>query len=334
MRRCLELAARGLGNTQSNPMVGCVIVLNDAIIGEGYHEKYGEAHAEVNAFAQLDPALDISQATVYVSLEPCAHFGKTPPCCDLIIQKQVKRAVIAMKDPFPKVDGEGIKRMQTAGIEVEVGLLEEEARALNKRFLTYHLKKRPYIILKWMQSSDGIIGRKGVQVPISNQLSSKLVHRWRAEEQAILIGPETAINDNPSLTTRKYPGKNPIRILLDRNLRVPTSLKLFTDEEALWVFNASKAGTEGKIQYFQIAEEDFISSSLKKLHELGICSVLVEGGTSIHNAFLDAGLWDQVRLGVAEMELKEGVTAPNWPGVTQLSEKVGTDEWFYFFKPA
>jgi len=332
MRRCLELAARGLGYTATNPLVGCVIVVDEQIVGEGYHEKFGEAHAEVNAFAQVDPSIDLSTATVYVSLEPCAHFGKTPPCCDLIIQKHVKRVVIAMKDPFPKVDGEGIKRMKEVDIEVEVGLLEDEARALNKRFLTFHLSQRPYVILKWMQSADGYIGKRGEQVSISNALSSKLVHRWRAEEQGILIGPETAINDNPSLTTRKYPGKNPVRILVDRNLRVPQTRNLFMDDKPLWVFNTLKEGIEGKVRYHQLAEENFIESALKKLHELGIGSVLVEGGASIHNAFIDARIWDEIRLGIGPNELNEGVLAPQWPGVTQLSEKVGDDEWFYFFK--
>jgi len=331
MRRCLELAARGLGNTQTNPLVGCVIVQDGLILGEGYHEKFGEAHAEVNAFAQVNPAVDHSHVTVYVSLEPCAHFGKTSPCCDLIIQKGVKRVVIAMKDPFPKVNGEGIKRMKEAGIEVETGLLEEEARALNKRFLTYHLKSRPYILLKWMQSEDGFIGKRCEQVSISNELSMKIVHRWRAEEAAILIGPDTAINDNPSLTTRLFPGNNPKRILIDRNLRVPTSIKLFQDEEPLWVMNTEKEGREGKVVYYKIEAADFLETSMQKLHELGIVSVLVEGGASMHNAIIEAALWDEIRVGVSPNRLEEGVLAPHWPGVSQLSEKIGDDEWFYFF---
>ncbi|MHB1277582.1 MAG: bifunctional diaminohydroxyphosphoribosylaminopyrimidine deaminase/5-amino-6-(5-phosphoribosylamino)uracil reductase RibD, partial [Bacteroidia bacterium] len=315
--------------TGTNPLVGCVIVHNDTIIGEGYHEVYGGPHAEVNAIhAVKNPEL-LKESTVYVNLEPCAHFGKTPPCCDLLIARGIKEVVIAMADPFPKVNGEGIRRLQAAGCRVQVGLLEDEARELNKRFLCYHEKKRPFIILKWMQSADGFIGRKNERLQLSNAFSSRKVHQWRSEEAAILIGPDTAINDNPTLTTRLAPGKNPVRILLDRFLRVPDDLILFRDEYPLWILNTRKEGVEGKRHYLKVAGARFLENGLTRLYEEGIASVLVEGGAEIHRAFIGANLWDEARIGVSPIELHEGVPAPEWPGVSMKTTEIQDDTWYF-----
>ncbi len=329
MRRCLELAARGLGNTGTNPLVGCVIVHNDTIIGEGYHEVYGGPHAEVNAISQVKDQELLKESTVYVNLEPCAHFGKTPPCCDLLIARGVKEVVIAMADPFPKVNGEGIRRLQAAGCRVQVGLLEDEARSLNKRFLCYHQNKRPFIILKWMQSADGFIGRLNERVQLSNAFSSRMVHQWRSEEAAILIGPGTAINDDPSLTTRLAPGNDPMRILLDRYLRVPHDLTLFQDEHPLWIINSQKEEISGKLHYLKVGESDFLGNAMMRLYEKGIASVLVEGGAEIHRALIDANLWDEARIGVSPIELHEGVPAPEWPGASARSIEIQDDTWYF-----
>ncbi|MDX5320243.1 MAG: bifunctional diaminohydroxyphosphoribosylaminopyrimidine deaminase/5-amino-6-(5-phosphoribosylamino)uracil reductase RibD [Bacteroidota bacterium] len=334
IKRCLELAAMGFGHTQTNPMVGCVIVHEGNIIGEGYHQRFGEAHAEVNAIASVQNQDLLRGATVYVSLEPCAHHGKTPPCCDLLINKGVKEVVIAMQDPFPKVDGEGIRRMKAAGIKVESGFLEEEAQHLNRRFITYHLKKRPFIILKWAQSEDGFIGTKGEKRAITHAWSQRLVHQWRGEEAAILIGPETAINDDPSLNNRFADNANPIRVLLDRKLRVPKNLKLFQDGNPLWVMNTQQEKEEGMIRYLKLPEEDFLTAVLRRLYEEQVVSMLVEGGAGIHQEFLKANLWDELRIGVAPIQLGEGVNAPNWPiGQASVLEMEG-DTWYTYFNPA
>lgn len=310
-------------------MVGCVIVHQDTIIGEGYHEKFGGAHAEVNAINQVKNPELLPESTVYVSLEPCAHFGKTPPCCDLLIARGIKEVVIAMADPFPKVNGEGIRRLQAAGCRVQVGVLEDEAHELNRRFLCYHEKKRPFIVLKWMQSADGFIGRNSERIHLSNTFSSRLVHQWRSEEAAILIGPDTAINDNPSLTTRLVPGNNPVRILLDRHLRVPVNLQLFQDEHPLWIINTQKEGNEGKLRYIKMEEKDFLKKTMDRIHAEGIASVLVEGGAGIHRAFFEANLWDEARIGISPTELKHGVTAPDWPGVSTETREISGDNWYF-----
>ena len=328
MRRCLELAGKGLGYTRTNPLVGCVVVYDGKIIGEGYHREYGGPHAEVNAIHSVaDPAL-LPASTVYVNLEPCAHYGKTPPCADLLVSRQVKKVVIGMKDPFPKVDGAGVRRLREAGIDVELGLLEPECRELNRRFLCYHEKKRPYIVLKWMQSANGFIGKLGEKELLSNAFSLRRVHRWRTEEQAILIGPDTANNDNPSLNARYYPGNNPQRVLLDRNLRASGELTMFNDGNPLWIFNTRKEGQEGNIRYLQCPEEQFLREALNRLNEEGIASLMVEGGARIHEAFMEAGLWDECRIGVAQKALDTGVAAPPWPrGIMPDSDLEG-DCWF------
>ena len=257
MRRCLELATLGCGNVAPNPMVGAVLVFNDRVIGEGYHQKYGEAHAEVNCIdsvAEADKKL-ISSSTLYVSLEPCAHFGKTPPCADLIIQHKIPRVIIGCRDPFKEVDGKGIEKLKAAGVHIETGILEDDCRELNKRFFSFHTKQRPYVILKWAQTADGFIAatnhppgertlkesaEKKERLHISNEYSNRLVHKWRSEEAAILIGTNTALLDDPELTTRLWPGRSPVRLILDMDLRLPAHLKIFDRSVRTIVFNSIK----------------------------------------------------------------------------------------------
>lgn len=327
MRRCFELAQSGLGKTAINPLVGSVIVYEGVVLGEGYHEQYGGPHAEVNAINSVANPNLLTFSTLYVNLEPCAHFGKTPPCCDLIIQKGLRRVVIAMQDPFPLVDGEGIRKMREAGIEVLVGVLEEEARCLNRRFIKYHSSKYPYVILKWMQSVDGYIGSEVERIGLSNEDSLRLSHTWRREEAAILIGPNTAITDNPSLTTRHVKGRNPLRILLDRHLRVPQNRLIFHDGLPLWVMNVMEEKQEGAIRYLQLSEANFLDEMLQRLHQEGVSSVLVEGGSGIHQAFIEGNYWDELRIGISPIQLGQGVKAPAWPSASFQQQEYGTDLW-------
>lgn len=300
MQRCLELAELGRGNVAPNPMVGAVLVYEDRIIGEGYHQQYGKAHAEVNCIASVAEADQylISKSIMYVSLEPCAHFGKTPPCADLIIKHKIPKVVVGCRDPFKEVDGKGIEKIKAAGIEVEVGMLEKECRDLNKRFFTFHTRQRPYIILKWAQTSDKKIATGGnKRFLISNEYSNRLVHKWRSEEAAILIGTNTALLDNPELTTRLWPGHSPVRLVLDMNLRLPIILKVFNKEIPTIIFNSIREGKEGNLQYYRLnKDENIIHQLMNALYKLSIQSVLVEGGAKLLQSFIDEGVWDEVRV--------------------------------------
>jgi diaminohydroxyphosphoribosylaminopyrimidine deaminase / 5-amino-6-(5-phosphoribosylamino)uracil reductase len=300
MQRCLELAELGRGNVAPNPMVGAVLVYEDRIIGEGYHQQYGKAHAEVNCIASVEEADRhlISNSVMYVSLEPCAHFGKTPPCADLIIKHKIPKVVVGCRDPFKEVDGKGIEKIKAAGIEVEVGMLEKECRDLNKRFFTFHTRQRPYIILKWAQTSDKKIATGGnKRFLISNEYSNRLVHKWRSEEAAILIGTNTALLDNPELTTRLWPGHSPVRLVLDMNLRLPINLKVFNKEIPTIIFNSIREGKEGNLQYYRLnKDENIIRQLMNALYKLSIQSVLVEGGARLLQSFIDEGVWDEVRV--------------------------------------
>lgn len=300
MQRCLELAELGRGNVAPNPMVGAVLVYEDRIIGEGYHQQYGKAHAEVNCIASVGEADRhlISNSVMYVSLEPCAHFGKTPPCADLIIKHKIPKVVVGCRDPFKEVDGKGIEKIKAAGIEVEVGMLEKECRDLNKRFFTFHTRQRPYIILKWAQTSDKKIATGGnKRFLISNEYSNRLVHKWRSEEAAILIGTNTALLDNPELTTRLWPGHSPVRLVLDMNLRLPINLKVFNKEIPTIIFNSIREGKEGNLQYYRLnKDENIIHQLMNALYKLSIQSVLVEGGARLLQSFIDEGVWDEVRV--------------------------------------
>ena len=315
MQRCLELASRGAGKVAPNPMVGAVLLYDDRIIGEGYHESYGQAHAEVNCIQSvhpLDQAL-IEKSTLYVSLEPCAHHGKTPPCTELIIRYKIPRVVIACNDPYQEVNGKGIELLKTAGVEVTVGVLESAAKILNQRFICCQEKKRPYIILKWAQSADGKIAANGNhRTYISNEYTNILVHRWRSEEAAILVGAGTAIIDNPALTVRAWKGNNPLRLLIDRNLKTPASAQLLDQSVPTIVFNSIKESTSTNLRYCLIKQtDDFIPAMLEILMKEKIQSILVEGGAELLNAFIQKGLWEEARIITnTALQIGQGLAAP------------------------
>jgi len=315
MTRCFELAKMGAGSVAPNPMVGAVLVHDGRIIGEGYHREYGQVHAEVNCInnvAEQDKHL-IPSSTIYVSLEPCAHFGITPPCCDLIIRNRIPKVVIGCRDNFEKVNGEGIRRMKEAGIEVIVGILEKEALELNRRFFTFYEKKRPYIILKWAQTNDQKIAHTNLSpVKISNAKTDTLVHKWRSEEAAIVVGYNTALHDDPSLTTRLYKGKDPVRLVIDERLELPGSLKLFDGTSSTIIINRIKEAMEGPISYAMIGDDETIPQGvLRILFEKRLNSLIVEGGARLLQSFIDADLWDEARIITNEsMEMGEGLQAP------------------------
>lgn len=306
MLRALQLGEIGRGSVSPNPMVGCVIVHNDKIIGEGWHRKYGDCHAEVNAVNSVKDNSLLSASTVYVTLEPCSHFGKTPPCADLLVKHQVKKVVICNFDPNPLVAGKGIEKLQKAGIEVIAGILEEKGRELNARFFTVIEKNRPYIILKWAETADGFIaGENFEQVKISNTLSHKLSHKWRSEEDAIMVGTNTALYDNPKLSVREWTGRNPIRIVIDRNNRLPAAPD-------------GGASTRGFI-----LNSPNVNSIVSEIAFLGtaVGSVIVEGGTKLLQSFIDAQLFDEVRLFRSQKQLKKGILAPILPKSINIIEK-------------
>lgn len=311
MARCIELAKKATGNTYPNPLVGSVIVHNGVIIGEGYHKKAGEPHAEINAInSVINPSI-LSESTIYVSLEPCSHYGKTPPCALKLKEIGFKKVVIGTLDFNEKVNGKGKKILEDAGIEVISGILENECRELNRRFFTFHQKKRPFIILKWAQSGDGFMDKDFKPYQISNALSGQFVHQLRADEQAILVGRQTALADNPSLTVRTVAGKNPIRILIDFDLKVPETAKIFNDEAKTIVFNEMKDSEENHIKFIKISKEDFIENLVKKLYELHIQSVIVEGGSFTLTKFIEKNIWEEaIILKNEELQLEKGTTAP------------------------
>lgn len=323
MRRCLELASLGMGNVSPNPMVGAVIVYNGRVIGEGYHRQYGEAHAEVNAIKQVtekysDHAELLGRSTIYVSLEPCAHYGKTPPCADLIIKHHIPKVIIGCRDPFEQVNGRGIEKLLAAGIEVETGVLEDECKWLNRRFFTRVQKHRPYVILKWAQTADGFFAPMDrSQFWITGTESRKLVHRWRGDEDAILVGANTVTADNPRLNVRYGNGKPPKRIIIDRNLKLSNTLNVFDQSVETLVFNEIKTGIEGKNKY--IALEDFDNYVpqyiLYQLYLQDIQSVIIEGGAFTLNSFIQAGLWDEARVFTGKAGLRAGINAPAITGI-------------------
>lgn len=334
MSRCIQLAKLGAGNVAPNPMVGAVLVYEDLIIGEGYHKKVGEAHAEVNCVASVTESNKplIEKSTMYVSLEPCSHFGKTPPCSDLIIQKKIKKVVIGCRDVFEKVNGSGIERLRNAGVEVLTGILEEESRELNKRFFTFHEKKRPYIILKWAQSANGKIGSSDQRIFISNEYMNRLVHKWRSEEAGILVGKNTVLADDPSLTTRLWKGNNPIRIIIAPGLKIQSSSKVFNTEAKTIVYNFSKTQSEGNVEFICLQKENFLQNLLSSLYENDIQSVLVEGGTKTLQSFIDSGLWDEARVITnREMIIENGIAAPGMKNFEFLKEEeISSDLISYF----
>ena len=334
MYRCLELAKLATGNITPNPMVGAVLVYDEKIIGEGWHKKFGEAHAEVNCInsVKAEDKYLIEKSTLYVSLEPCSHFGKTPPCTDMIIKNRIPKVVIGCKDVFKEVDGKGIKKLQDAGVEVLVSILEKECIELNKRFFTFHQKKRSYIILKWAESADGKIGTDNERILISNKYSNRLVHKWRSEEAAILIGTNTALNDDPSLTTRLWQGNNPVRLVIDMDLRLPSHLKIFNKEVKTIIFNKHKSHEEENLVFYKIKEEDSLPQILQVLYQMQIQSVLVEGGARLLQSFIDIGLWDEARTICNEqLTISNGINSPELRNaILQNQEKYFTDTITYF----
>lgn len=313
MQRCLQLAALGAGTTAPNPMVGAVLVHEDVIIGEGYTQPYGQAHAEVMCINSVsaDKQYLLPTATLYVSLEPCAHFGKTPPCTALIISKGIKKVVIGCLDPFEAVNGRGIAALAAAGIEVITGVLEAQCREMNKRFLTFHTKQRPYIILKWAQSANGKIAASGERTAISNDMSNRLVHRWRSEEAAIMVGANTAITDNPQLTARLWPGKNPVRIIAAGSADLPAHLHIFDEQAPTIVFGNTVKKDTANTRFYPSASGNTIASMLHQLYKLGLNSVLVEGGAKLLSSFISTGLWNEARVITnTSLFIQHGVDAP------------------------
>ena len=327
IQKCLELASKGKGNVSPNPMVGCVIVYNNEIIGEGYHEKYGFSHAEVNAIASVRDKSLLKKSTLYVNLEPCAHFGKTAPCSSHIIEHKIPKVIIGCLDTFPKVSGKGIEKLQNAGLEVVVGVLEKESKELNTRFFTFHEKKRPYIILKWAESKDGFIAPHNQSEPfwMTSSESKKLVHKWRAEEDAILVGRITAEKDNPCLTVREVKGNHPIRIVIDKDLKLSKELNLFNNEARTIVFNHIKSDTQSNINYIRINFNNLIKNTLEELYKQNIQSVIIEGGTITLQSFIDISMWDEARIFTTKENLIHGVRAPKIIGNTREESEIGVD---------
>ncbi len=317
MNRCLQLAQKGEGFTYPNPMVGAVIVHKDRIVGEGYHRHYGGPHAEVNAILSVQEDSLLPQSTMYVSLEPCSHYGKTPPCADLIIEKKIPRVVIATPDPNPLVSGNGIQKMKQAGIDVTVGVMEKEAKEQNRVFFTNQLCNRPYIILKWAQSKDGFIDHQRASLlenppaKISNELTHTIVHKFRTRVQGIMVGTNTVIMDNPRLTARRWFGNNPTRIVIDRKRKLQASSFVFDDEAPTIVFTESDDYPVKNVKPIRIDFTDNVNEQIiKSLYSEGICSVLIEGGARLLNSFIKSNLWDEAFVEISQKKLGNGVLSP------------------------
>jgi diaminohydroxyphosphoribosylaminopyrimidine deaminase/5-amino-6-(5-phosphoribosylamino)uracil reductase len=332
IQRCIELAKNGLGNTYPNPLVGSVIVYEGKIIGEGWHQKAGEPHAEVNAIKSVKNKELLSKSTIYVSLEPCSHFGKTPPCADLIIEKKIPNIVIGCLDSNEKVSGRGVKKLIEAGRNVTIGVLEDECKELNKRFFTFHEKKRPFIILKWAESADGFMAplNKETKKPvwISNEYSRQLAHKWRSEEQAILVGTTTVLDDNPKLDTRDWYGKNPTRIILDRSGKIDSSFAVF-DEKIKTIIITEKINTQSTDNLIFnncIFDTQLAQTICKIVAEHHLQSLIIEGGTQTIQTFLDANLWDEARIFRGKSTLKEGVFAPKINSFVITQQSIINDE--------
>jgi diaminohydroxyphosphoribosylaminopyrimidine deaminase/5-amino-6-(5-phosphoribosylamino)uracil reductase len=326
--RTFELANKGRGYVSPNPMVGCIIVKDDKVIGEGFHSKYGAAHAEVEAINAIGDKKLLEGATLYVNLEPCAHHGKTPPCADLIVQYPFKRVVICNVDSNPLVGGKGIAKIKAAGIEVKDGVLNAEGREFNRRFFTYMEQKRPYVILKWAETSDGFIAKEDFTSKwISNEHSRKLVHKWRSEEDAVMVGTNTVIYDNPKLNVRDWEGRDPIRIVLDQNLRIPESSSVLDKSQRTIFYNSLKDEIQYNIEYTKIKEAISLSGFIvSDLYEKKIQSVMIEGGARLLNEFIQTGLWDEIRLFKSPAIFNKGIESPGFSGKKVYSKMIQDDE--------
>lgn len=342
MYRCLELAKRGAGNVAPNPMVGAVLVNNDRVIGEGYHQVYGGSHAEPNCLASVpeeDSGL-ITQSVMYVSLEPCAHFGKTPPCADLIIKHRIPKVVVGCRDPFKEVSGKGIEKLRSGGVEVQQGVLENRCREVNKRFFSFHTEHRPYIILKWAQTANGFIAplnsARGEALHISNEFTNRLVHKWRSEEAAILVGTNTALIDDPRLTTRLWRGNNPTRLVIDMDLKIPATSKIFNSEAKTVVFNKVMHEEKENVLFYQVIDDVSIVHQVSNaLYQLKILSVLVEGGAMLLQSFIDEGMWDEARvISNRKLAIGNGLRAPILADCEKTGEQNIFSDVIEFYKPA
>jgi len=329
MQRCLDLAENALGKTYPNPIVGCVIVHEGKIIGESWHKKAGDAHAEVNAINSVKDKTLLSTSTLYVSLEPCVHYGKTPPCSELIIKHNIPHVVVGCKDSFSKVSGKGIQSMRESGIKVDVDVLKDKCVESHKRFFTFHNKKRPYIILKWAETNDGFIApakqKLGEPFWITSKESKTLVHKWRSQESSILIGANTAKLDNPSLTVRLWNGNNPLRIVIDENLKLNNNLNIFNNSAKTLVFNNKKNIVFDNIEYCMIDFNSIHQEIMKSLYNKGVHSLIIEGGRETLQSFIDIGLWDEARVFVGNKNLENGVHAPKIKEKYISEEMVSSD---------
>jgi len=334
MRRAMELALLGLGHVSPNPLVGCVVTVDDRIIGEGWHREFGGPHAEVQALEPITDESLLTRATVYVNLEPCSHFGKTPPCSDLIIKKKVKRVVVANRDTHDKVSGKGIDRIRAAGIEVTEGVLEGEGRWLNRRFFANVEQGLPYIILKWAETADGFIGGPGAkQVWISNALSLQRVHQWRSEEDAVLVGTNTSAFDNPRLSVRNWKGRNPIRVVIDRSLRLPSTINLFDNSQRTICYNEKVNETIGTVERVKV-ESDLIPWMLGDLLKKNVGSVMVEGGAKTLQAFIDGSYWHEARIFKSVNTLGQGIQAPLLRGRLESDDMSSGDRFSRYTNPS
>ncbi len=341
IKRCIELAKKGLGNTYPNPNVGCVIVHNNTVIGEGYTSKYGGAHAEVNAIQQVSDKKLLQEATLYVTLEPCAHYGKTPPCADLIVKHKIPNVVIGVLDSNTLVAGKGVKKLIEGGCNVTIGVLEDECRELHKRFLTYHTKKRPFIILKWAQTIDGYLAPKSsdrnqkAPVWITNTYSRQLVHQWRSQEHAILVGTKTVLEDNPKLTTRQWSGYSPIRVVLDQHLKIDTTYNIFNSQSKVIVITGKNSKPVNSYPANVLIEQiDFTENLAHKicnvLYKHQIQSVIIEGGSKTLQTFITENLWDEARIFTGKTSFGSGVKAPTFNFTPYKSKMIGSDTLNYF----
>ena len=315
MARCLELGQKGAGFVSPNPMVGCVIVNKNEIIGEGYHQKYGKNHAEVNAINTVINKKDLIGATLYVNLEPCSHYGKTPPCCELIVEVGISCVIIGSKDNSKKVNGLGIKYLKENNVNVKVGILQKYCLELNKRFFTYHKKNRPYIILKWAETKDGFMdivrNRNKKEINwISSENSKTMVHKWRANEDAILVGRFTVENDNPKLTVREIEGSNPVRIVLDPNLKLDSEFNIFDESSKTIIANLILEQKKDNITYLKCNKKDMVLSLLNYLYKIEITSVIVEGGFNTLSSFINNNYWDEARIIIGNKLFKNGLKSP------------------------
>jgi diaminohydroxyphosphoribosylaminopyrimidine deaminase/5-amino-6-(5-phosphoribosylamino)uracil reductase len=336
MKKCLELAGKGFGYVFPNPMVGCVIVYNNKVIGSGYHEKFGGPHAEVNAIKSVPGEFQhfFPQSTLYVNLEPCAHQGKTPPCADMLVYEKFARVVIGSLDPNPLVSGRGIEKLKSAGIEVKTEVLKEESDFLNRRFITFHTKNRPYIILKWAESADGFMALdKPKQIWLTGEESRKLVHQWRSEEQGILVGRNTVEIDDPALTARLVTGKNPVRLILDQYLTLGFDKKIFRDDADVYIYNEKIDDVDGTVHNVKIDfAGDVLAQIMKHLYSIDIQSIIVEGGPTTLKRFVEQDLWDEARVFTSTTLLKDGKKSPEFNGILKHEEMVGEDTLKIFYR--